>query len=64
MSRDEPRPVSTTFSVVMLVTALVVFAGVYVAGSLLDVGVLHTVALLGGAGALMTAFMAAALHES
>lgn len=61
---EAPRPVSTRFSVLMLVAALAVFAAVYVAGSLLDVGVLHSVALLGAAGALMTAFMAAALHES
>ena len=46
----------------MFVTAMIVFAGVYIAGSALEINILHTVALLGAVGTLMAAFMGAALR--
>lgn len=57
------RPVSRVLPVLMVVAALLVFAGVYIAGTALHVGILHSVALLGAAGTLLTMFMAAALGD-
>ena len=56
-------PLSRVLPISMLVAALLVFAGVYIAGSAFDIGILHSIALLGAAGTLITAFMSAALHD-
>lgn len=62
---DAPRaPVSGLFHLALLVVVGLVLAGVYIAGTLLDIGILHTIALCAGAGALMTAFMASDLRHS